>query len=111
MSRRGESFFDLIYQEKIFLSLSSILGFVLFWHVLTDILGLFPALILPSPEKVFFTLYEKITCRWGRKSFSATWGSASVRILVGVGIALALAVPLGILMGWYEDLDSVTSPI
>jgi ABC-type nitrate/sulfonate/bicarbonate transport system permease component len=34
-----------------------------------------------------------------------------VRILVGVGIALFLAVPLGILMGWYEDLDSVAAPI
>jgi NitT/TauT family transport system permease protein len=38
-------------------------------------------------------------------------GVSLVRILVGVGIALGLAIPLGILMGWYEDLDSLTSPV
>ena len=111
MSRRGESFFDWVYQDKIFLSLSSILGFVLFWHFLTDILGLVPALILPSPEKVFFTLYEKITVPVGEEKLFGHLGISVVRILVGVGIALILAVPLGILMGWYEDLDSVTSPL
>src|SRR5512138_350820 len=109
MNRRRESPIDFIYQEKIFLSLSSILGFVLFWHVLTDLLGLFPALILPSPEKVFFTLYEKITVPVGEERLFGHVGISVVRILVGVGIALALAVPLGILMGWYEDLDSLAS--
>jgi ABC-type nitrate/sulfonate/bicarbonate transport system permease component len=34
-----------------------------------------------------------------------------VRISAGVGIALFLAVPLGILMGWYEDLDSAAAPL
>jgi NitT/TauT family transport system permease protein len=111
MNQRGERIFDVIYQEKIFLSLSSILGFILIWHILTDVLGIFPALFLPSPEKVFFTVYEKITVPVGEEKLFGHVGISVVRILVGVGIALALAVPLGILMGWYEDLDSVTSPL
>ncbi len=111
MNRWGERIFAFIYQEKIVLSLSSILGFILFWHVLTDVLGLFPPLFLPSPEKVFFTIYEKITVPVGEEKLFGHVGISLVRILVGVGIALALAVPLGILMGWYEDLDSVASPL
>jgi NitT/TauT family transport system permease protein len=111
MNRRGEKFFNLIYEEKIFLALSSILGFILLWHVATDLLGLFPPIILPSPEKVFFTIYEKFTVAVGEEKLLGHIGVSLVRILVGVGIALVLAVPLGILMGWYEDLDSVASPL
>ncbi len=111
MRRWGERILDLLYEEKVFLSLSSLVGFILLWHVLTDILGLFPALVLPSPEKVFFTLYEKITVPVGQEKLFGHLGVSLVRILAGVGIALSLAVPLGILMGWYEDLDSVTAPI
>ena len=111
MDRWGEKFFDLIYEEKIFLSLSSILGFILLWHLLTDFLGLFPPIILPSPEKVFFTIYEKFTVPVGEEKLLGHIEVSLVRILVGVGIALALAVPLGILMGWYEDLDAVASPL
>ena len=111
MNRWGERILDLLYEEKIVLSLSSILGFILLWHVLTDILGLFPPLFLPSPEKVFFTIYEKITVPVGQEKLFGHLGVSLVRISAGVGIALFLAVPLGILMGWYEDLDSVAAPL
>jgi NitT/TauT family transport system permease protein len=111
MNGRGGKFLDLIYQEKIVLSLSSILGFILFWHMLTDVLGVFPSLFLPSPEKVFFTIYEKITVPVGEEKLFGHVGISLVRILAGVGIALGLAIPLGILMGWYEDLDSLASSI
>jgi NitT/TauT family transport system permease protein len=111
MNRWGERILDLLYEEKIVLSLSSILGFILLWHVLTDILGLFPPLFLPSPEKVFFTIYEKITVPVGQEKLFGHLGVSLVRISVGVGIALFLAVPMGILMGWYEDLDSVAAPL
>jgi NitT/TauT family transport system permease protein len=111
MKSRVEQVLDQIYAEKVILSLTSVLGFLLFWHVLTDVLGLFPPIVLPSPEKVFFTLYEKITVPVGEARLFGHVGVSLVRILVGVGIALALALPLGILMGWYEDLDSLASPL
>jgi NitT/TauT family transport system permease protein len=70
-----------------------------------------PAIVLPSPEKVFFTIYEKTLVPVGEEKLLGHIGVSLVRILVGVGIALGLAIPLGILMGWYEDLDSLTSPV
>jgi NitT/TauT family transport system permease protein len=111
MSRFGEMFLERIYQEKIVLSLTSILGFLAVWAAATDLLGIMPALVLPSPEKVFFTIYEKITVPVGEQKLFGHIGVSLVRILVGTGIALALAIPLGILMGWYEDLDAVLTPI
>lgn len=111
MDRLTEKIFDKIYQEKIVLSLSSVLGFLLLWYLVTDLLELMPAIILPSPEKVFFTIYEKILVPVGEEKLFGHVGVSLVRILVGTGIALGLAIPLGILMGWYENLDAMASPI
>jgi NitT/TauT family transport system permease protein len=111
MGRSGETIWDRIYQEKAVLSLSSVLGFLALWYLVTDLLGLMPAIVLPSPEKVFFTIYEKALVPAGEEKLLGHIGVSLVRILVGVGIALGLAIPLGILMGWYEDLDALASPI
>lgn len=111
MDRLTEKIFDKIYQEKIVLSLSSVLGFLLLWYLVTDLLELMPAIILPSPEKVFFTIYEKILVPVGEEKLFGHVGVSLVRILVGTGIALGLAIPLGTLMGWYENLDAMASPI
>jgi NitT/TauT family transport system permease protein len=111
MERFWESLGERIYQEKIVLSISSVLGFLLLWYLITDLFGLMPAIVLPSPEKVFFTIYEKTLVPVGEEKLFGHIGVSLVRILVGVGIALGLAIPLGVLMGWYEDLDSVASPI
>jgi len=111
MSLLGETVLDRIYQEKIVLSLSSILGFLLLWCGVTDIFGLMPAIILPSPEKVFFTIYEKISVAVGEEKLFGHIRVSLVRIFVGTGIALCLAIPLGILMGWYEDLDAIVTPL
>ena len=111
MGRLGETMLDRIYQEKLVLSLISILGFLLLWYAVTDLFGLMPAIILPSPEKVFFTIYEKILVPVGEEKLFGHVGVSLVRILVGTGIALGLAIPLGIHMGWYENLDAMASPI
>ncbi len=111
MASPGERVLEKIYQEKVLLSLSSILGFLLVWYTATDLLGLMPAIVLPSPEKVFFTLYEKFIVPVGEERLLGHIGVSLLRILVGTSIALALAIPLGILMGWFEDLDAAVNPI
>jgi len=111
LSRFSENFLNQIYQEKVFLSLSSVLGFLCVWYLVTDLLQLMPPIILPSPEKVFFNIYEKISIPVGEEKLFGHIGVSLVRILVGVGIALSLAIPLGVLMGWYENLDALASPI
>ncbi|MDP3097864.1 MAG: ABC transporter permease [Syntrophales bacterium] len=111
MKAFGPQLLERIYREKVVLSLSSVLSFVFCWYLITDVLGLIPALFLPSPEKVFFTIYEKIFIPVGQSTLFGHVGVSLLRILVGTTIALCLAIPLGILMGWYEDLDSVMTPI
>jgi NitT/TauT family transport system permease protein len=107
----GDRILDRIYEEKVVLSLSSVLGFLLVWYAVTDLFGLMPPIVLPSPEKVFFTIYEKISVPVGEEKLFGHVGVSLVRILVGTGVALSLAIPLGILVGWYEDLEAVANPI
>jgi NitT/TauT family transport system permease protein len=111
MDRFLQHVLERIYQEKIVLSISSVLGFLFLWYLITDLSGIMPAIVLPSPEKVFFTIYEKVLVPVGEEKLFGHIGVSLLRILVGVGIALGLAIPLGILTGWYEDLDSLASPI
>jgi sulfonate transport system permease protein len=111
MDRYLENLEEKIYQEKIILSISSVMGFLFLWYLVTEIFGFMPAIVLPSPEKVFFTIYEKTLVPVGEEKLFGHIGASLVRILVGVGIALGLAIPLGVLMGWYEDLDSLASPV
>ncbi len=111
MSRLAQSFLERIYQEKVILSLSSVLGFLLAWYAVTDLFRLMPPIVLPSPEKVFYTIYEKIFVPVGQEKLFGHIGVSLVRILVGTSIALGLAIPLGVLMGWFEDLDAAVAPI
>jgi len=106
-----ERVLDRIYQEEVVLSLSSVLGFLLIWYGVTDIFKLMPAIVLPSPEKVFYTLYEKIFVSVGEEKLLGHIGVSLVRIFVGAFIALGLAIPLGILMGWFKGLDAAAAPI
>jgi NitT/TauT family transport system permease protein len=106
-----EQILERLYREKMVLSLSSVLGFLLAWYAITDLFPLMPPIVLPSPEKVFFTIYEKISVPVGEERLFGHLAVSLVRILVGTGIALGLAIPLGILMGWFKDLDAVVSPI
>ncbi len=107
----SERILDRIYQEKVVLSLGSVLGFILVWYAVTDIFRLMPPIVLPSPEKVFFTIYEKIFVSVGEEKLFGHVGVSLIRIFVGTAIALGLAIPLGILVGWFEDLDAAVTPI
>jgi NitT/TauT family transport system permease protein len=111
MGPLSERISDRFYQEKVVLSLSSVLGFILVWYAVTDIFRLMPPIVLPSPEKVFYTIYEKIFVSVGEEKLFGHVGVSLIRILVGTSIALGLAIPLGILMGWFEDLDAAVTPI
>ena len=83
MGPLSERISDRFYQEKVVLSLSSVLGFILVWYAVTDIFRLMPPIVLPSPEKVFYTIYEKIFVSVGEEKLFGHVGVSLIRILVG----------------------------
>lgn len=85
-------------------------GFFVLWHLLA-VSGWFPAKFLPGPLEVVRTLVDLAGTPY---SGATLWGhlSASLgRFSLAFGLAVAIGIPLGLLMGWYRWLDDVVSPL
>ena len=75
------------------------------WYLLTDGLHLIPYYILPSPLNVFTAAWTLIS---NGKLFMHT-SSTLVKVFSGIILASVVAIPLGIILGWYETLDRLSS--
>jgi len=90
-----------------FLGLACFLGI---WHGLA-ISGLVSNIFLPSPVEV----YDRFTTLLGRRFAGATLpdhlAASFMRFAYGFLLAAAIGIPLGLLMGWYQLLDDIVSPL
>jgi NitT/TauT family transport system permease protein len=66
-----------------------------------------PARLFPAPELVVASLYELLT----EKDFAWDIWASVKRILLSFGIAVALALPIGLLMGAYRPVDRLIGPV
>jgi len=63
--------------------------------------------ILPSPAEVLRSFPTLLNERALIQSIAATLK----RVLIGFGLAAAIGVPLGLLMGWFRTLDAIVTPL
>lgn len=75
------------------------------WYIITDGLNLIPYYILPSPVDVFDAAYALII---NGKLLDHTI-STLIKVFSGIILASVVAIPLGIVLGWYETLDELSS--
>lgn len=95
-----------------YLSVLSVGGFLLIWWLVTDVLQLFPATMLPSPVKVLQSFIKKF---YEKKPEGSTllvhlWASLQV-VLTGFSLGVVLGIPLGIAMAWYKPVDRFVRPV
>jgi len=91
---------------KISLALAAWLLFLLGWHIVS-VSGLANSSLLPPPGKVIQALHTLIT----EREFMADIGHSLRRILVSFSLALAIALPIGILMGSFSAVESFVNPL
>lgn len=83
------------------LGLAPLLALLAAWQVAV-MAGVYPTVLLPAPAAVFGAFGQDFAA-------IATNAAASItRVVLGVGIAFCVAVPLGLLIGRYRALDRVT---
>lgn len=94
-----------------YLSVVSVLGFLLLWQLLVYY-GVLSNKILPTPIQVFYTFLEKL------HSTSPDGALLQQNILVslsvatsGLLLAILVGVPLGLLMGWYRSINRLIRPL
>ncbi len=92
------------------LSLIGLTGFFAIW-TLVAVSGLVQPQFLPTPLAVgmqFLELTEKPFVGYTLQEHLA---SSLGRFGMGFGLAVAIGVPLGLLMGWFRTLDAIVTPL
>lgn len=91
---------------KLWLGLSAWVLFLLTWHILAKS-SITPDALLPTPWTVMTALFDLIA----ERGFGWDIWKSVLRILVSFLIALAIALPLGILMGTFPVVESFLNPL
>jgi NitT/TauT family transport system permease protein len=93
-------------EAQIGLGLMAWMGFLLGWHLLAHS-GFAASNLLPSPARVFqawLTLFSE-------RDFAADVGQSVKRVILSFGMAVAIALPLGMLMGAFSPVGSFFNAI
>ena len=76
---------------------------IIVWYLITAVFNLVDPYILPSPVEVCFSAWNLILSgELFRDAFDTLF-----KVFAGIFIAAIVAVPLGILLGWYKRLEDV----
>lgn len=78
---------------------------------LAAVTGAVPAQFLPAPWAVIQRIVELTQKPFAGFTLQEHLWSSVLRYLLGFGLAAAVGVPLGLLMGWFRWLDHIVSPL
>ena len=94
------------------LSLIAVIVFLGGWYICTAVLELVPSYKLPNPLTVLTTFIAKFyeTRPEGATIVVHFWSSFKV-VAIGFCAGTIVAIPLGILMGWYGWINSLLRPV
>jgi NitT/TauT family transport system permease protein len=75
---------------------------IIFWALLTTYTGIIPSYLIPSPHDVIVAFESLLV---NGSLISATLDTLT-RVLLGFVVAAAVAIPLGILIGWSKTVEN-----
>jgi NitT/TauT family transport system permease protein len=85
-------------------TVSVLFVFLFLWHFLTAKLGVLDKTLFPQPELILGLFIRELP-----DMISGLWGSLTL-LFSGFGLALAAAIPLGLLTGWHRRLFHAANP-
>ena len=97
-------------RELLALNVVGTAGFFVIWHLLA-VSGWFPSRFLPSPLEVVRMIVQLAQSPYSGATLWGHLGASLARFFLAFGLAAAIGIPLGLLMGWYRWLDDVVSPL
>ena len=92
------------------LSATGLVGFFAIWW-LVAVSGLVQPQFLPTPLTVVFQFIDLLQKPFVGFTLQQHLASSLGRFAMGFGLAVAIGVPLGLLMGWFRTLDAIVSPL
>jgi len=97
-------------REWLWLSFVGFAGFFGLWALIA-VSGLVPKQFLPTPWAVAGRFWELTNTPFVGYTIQQHLASSLGRYAMGFGLAVAVGVPLGLLMGWFRWLDDIVSPL
>jgi ABC-type nitrate/sulfonate/bicarbonate transport system permease component len=73
--------------------------------------GVVPRLFLPTPVEVLDRFTDLLTRRFAGATLPAHLAASFERFAYGFLLAALVGIPLGLMMGWFQILDEIVSPI
>jgi len=92
------------------LSVAGLASFFGVWWLAAG-LGLAPPQFLPMPQDVLATFVDLLHEPFAGYTLGQHLWSSFLRFAMGFLLAAAIGVPLGLLMGWFEWLDRIVTPL
>ncbi len=96
------SFGSLVSRE----SLTVLVPLLFLWELLPRF-GLLPASLVPPPSTLATTFYQMLL----KQHLLAHFGDSALRFVLGFGLAVLTAFPLGVLMGWNRFIRKHCLPL
>ncbi|WP_424357930.1 ABC transporter permease [Methanocella sp. MCL-LM] len=93
--------------NKVLMQLSGVLILIVLWQVATGVLHLVKPVSLPPPSDVLLTTISMVMD--GELFMHA--GYSLMRVLLGFLAAAAVAIPLGVAMGWIREISYIVDPV
>lgn len=104
----------IAYNAGFWYALTGVVGFLLLWHITTDVLTLPRFNFLPTPLDIF-TEWTSTEPKYGVSLFTPIYYEHTLvsvrRVMLAFFIAVAAGVPLGILLGWSRTFYNFVFPI
>jgi len=89
------------------LGTSSVVGLLVLWQLLVGVLELASPLILPPPLRITERLGQLLV----NPEFWNDLQVSGIELGVGFGLAIAVGLLLGLVMGWFKALEQISDPI
>lgn len=98
--------------ERVVLGAAGLAMFFGLWLLVSQAgFGLVSTQFLPSPSEVFWMFRRLLSESFAGATLPEHLSASVHRFLLGYGIAVAIGIPLGLLMGWLRWLDYIVTPL
>jgi NitT/TauT family transport system permease protein len=98
------------FSRWLALTIAGVVAFFGVWWAISAS-GLVPAQFLPTPLRVIEQFVTLTRSPFVGYTLQQHLASSFGRFALGFGLAAAIGVPLGLLMGWFRVLDAIVTPL